>query len=382
MTEMSISREDWSLHRKGYTDQARHQEKIKEAIRDRLRELIHDESVILSDGQKVVKIPVHALDEVRFRYNERKREHVGQGDGGSRPGDVLGTTGDEDGSGQGGGPGELPGMDIEEVAVSLEDIEEALFRGWSLPHLERKEEAKQESETDVFNDVRKKGLMSNLDKKRTILNALRRSAHPAGTHRFQISPDDLRFKTWQQEEREEMQAVIIAMMDTSGSMGKYEKELARAFFFWMRRFLKRYYEQAEIVYIAHHTEAKEVSEEHFFSRGESGGTVVSSAYRLALELTETRYSPQRFNIYPFHFTDGDNVTQDNPTALKLFTELIARSNLAGYAEVSPYARKSSLWQTLEKIPKERFKQVMVRDKTDLLPALEAFFLSSETHKVG
>ncbi|MDY0322974.1 MAG: sporulation protein YhbH [Candidatus Carbobacillus sp.] len=377
--EMSISREDWSLHRKGYTDQVRHQEKIKEAIRARLRDLIHDESIILSNGKKYVKIPVHTLDEIRFRYNEQKREHVGQGDGKAQPGDVLGSFGDDSEHAAGKGTaGDMPGTDIEEVAVSLEDIEETLFKGWSLPHLERKEKSIEKSVTDRFNDVRKKGLMSNLDKKRTILNALRRSGPALRKTSFHIQPDDLRFKTWQQETREETQAVIMAMMDTSGSMGKYEKEMARVFFFWMQRFLKRNYQHAEIVYIAHHTEAKEVSEEHFFSRGESGGTMVSSAYRFALDLIETRYPQHRFNIYPFHFTDGDNVTKDNMTALSLLTELVKRANLTGYAEVSPYARKSSLWQTLEKINNPRFKQVLVRDKTDILPALESLFVSHES----
>lgn len=376
--KMSISREDWSLHRKGYTDQARHQEKIKEAIHGRLRDLIHDESIILSDGKKFVKIPVHTLDEIRFRYNERKREHVGQGDGMSRPGDVLGPIGDAaESSAEKGSAGDRPGVDVEEVAVSLEDIEEALFKGWALPHLDRKEKAMEKSTIDRFNDVRKKGLMSNLDKKRTILNALRRSGSASKSAPFHIQPDDLRFKTWQQETHEETQAVIMAMMDTSGSMGKYEKEMARIFFFWMQRFLKRHYRHAEIVYIAHHTEAKEVSEEHFFSRGESGGTMVSSAYRLALELIETRYPQHRYNIYPFHFTDGDNVTQDNRMALNLLTELVERANTTGYIEVSPYARKSSLWQTLETIDNKRFKQVMVRDKTDLLLALESFFAAAE-----
>ncbi len=76
------------------------------------------------------------------------------------------------------------------------------------------------------------------------------------------------------------------MMDTSGSMGVWEKYMARSFFFWMTRFLRTKYETVEIEFIAHHTEAKVVSEEHFFSKGESGGTICSSAYRKALELID------------------------------------------------------------------------------------------------
>ena len=82
----------------------------------------------------------------------------------------------------------------------------------------------------------------------------------------------------------ESNAVVIAMMDVSGSMGEFKKYIARSFYFWMVRFLKTKYDNVKIVFISHHTEAKEVTEEQFFTQGESGGTVVSSAYRLALDI--------------------------------------------------------------------------------------------------
>jgi uncharacterized sporulation protein YeaH/YhbH (DUF444 family) len=84
------------------------------------------------------------------------------------------------------------------------------------------------------------------------------------------------------------------------------KSIERSFFFWMGRFLKRQYEKIEIVFIAHHTEAKEVTEEEFFTRGESGSTICSSAYVKALEIIDSRYPSEFYNIYPFHFSDGDN----------------------------------------------------------------------------
>src|SRR5690625_1667509 len=120
------------------------------------------------------------------------------------------------------------------------------------------------------------------------------------------------------------------MMDTSASMGIFEKYVARSFFFWMTRFLRSKYESVEIEFIAHHTEAKVVPEEAFFSRGESGGTICSSAYNKALELIDEKYHPSRYNIYPFHFSDGENITSDNPKCIDLVNEIMHVSNMFGY----------------------------------------------------
>ncbi|CAB3391381.1 protein of unknown function [Kyrpidia spormannii] len=84
-----LSQEDWSLHRKGYDDQRRHREKVREAIRRHLSDLIAEESIVLSDGKQVIKLPIRTLDEYRFRFNENKGKQVGAGKGNSRVGDVL-----------------------------------------------------------------------------------------------------------------------------------------------------------------------------------------------------------------------------------------------------------------------------------------------------
>ena len=100
-----------------------------------------------------------------------------------------------------------------------------------------------------------------------------RKARPNGS----IKKEDLRFKSWEEEVKYESNAVVIAMMDVSGSMGEFKKYIARSFYFWMVRFLHTKYDNVKIVLISHHTEAKEVTEEQFFTQGESGGTVVTSA---------------------------------------------------------------------------------------------------------
>ncbi|MDQ3586106.1 MAG: DUF444 family protein, partial [Acidobacteriota bacterium] len=101
---MSIQRNDWSLQRKGIIDQERHKERVKEAIRKNLGSIVSNESIILSDGKRSVKVPIRSLDEYKFRFDYRKRKHVGQGDGKTKVGDVLARE-DPQGQGAGGGSG-------------------------------------------------------------------------------------------------------------------------------------------------------------------------------------------------------------------------------------------------------------------------------------
>jgi sporulation protein YhbH len=368
-----ISQEDWSLHRKGYQDQLRHQEKVKEAIRNSLPDLISEESIILSNGREVVKIPIRSLDEYRFRYNTNKNKHVGQGNGKSKVGDVLGKEPDPaQGSGNGQGAGDQPGIDYYEAEVSVDELEAILFSELELPNLKTKQEQQLEIQDIDFKDVRKKGLMGNIDKKRTILEAIRRNARQ-GREKFLISNDDLRFKTWEDVVEPQSNAVVLAIMDTSGSMGNFEKYIARTFFFWMVRFLRTKYEKVEIVFIAHHTEAKEVSEDHFFSKGESGGTICSSAYRLALDIIRKRFPISQYNIYPFHFSDGDNLTSDNEKCVRLVQELMELSNMFGYGEINQYNRHSTLMSAYRHIKDPRFLHYVLKDKSDVYKALKVFF---------
>lgn len=123
-----ISQENWSLHRKGFDDQQRHQEKVQEAIKNNLPDLISEESIVMSNGRDVVKIPIRSLDEYKIRYNYDKNKHVGQGDGDSELGDVVARDGKpEQGPGKGPGAGDQAGEDYYEAEVSMLEIEEALF---------------------------------------------------------------------------------------------------------------------------------------------------------------------------------------------------------------------------------------------------------------
>src|SRR5207245_541705 len=190
------------------------------------------------------------------------------------------------------------------------------------PNLQEKRLQEIESETIRFTDVRKKGAMSNLDKRRTLMENLKRNAAKGNPRIGDFLPDDLRVKTWETKVEYRSNAVVIAMMDVSGSMGDFEKYIARSFYFWMVRFLRTKYSNVQIVFISHHTEAREVTEEEFFHKGESGGTQVSSAYELALQIIQERYKPEDWNIYPFHFSDGDNLPWDNDRCVQLVHKLM------------------------------------------------------------
>src|SRR3990172_8067099 len=376
---MSIQRNDWSLQRKGIIDQDRHKERVKEAIRKNLGSIVSNEAIILSDGKRTVKVPIRALDEYKFRFDYRKRKNVGQGDGKTRVGDVIGRE-NQPGQGTGGGQaGAEGGAEYYEAEVNIDEIAALIFEDLNLPFLEEKAKKAVQSRKTQFNEIRRTGVIANLDKRRMILENIRRNAREGLGAKFgNIKKEDLRFKTWEEVMRYESNAVVIAMIDVSGSMGEFKKYVARSFYFWMVRFLRTKYDNVDIVFISHHTEAKEVTEEQFFTQGESGGTVVSSAYQLALEIIQQRYRPADWNIYPFHFSDGDNYYSDNEEAVRLADELIDTCNLFGYGEIgeegtSGYRRSSGALLSIFKDRlhrKERFVGVRIDEREDQYPPLK------------
>ena len=137
------------------------------------------------------------------------------------------------------------------------------------------------------------------------------------------------------EPKKHSNAVIFCIMDASGSMDSTKKYLARSFYFLLYQFVKLKYKNTELVFIAHHTEAKEVNEDDFFHKVESGGTYISSGYIRALDIIEERYNPEVWNIYSVHCSDGDNWPEDKKTAVQYLEKLVDVSNLAGYIEIKP-----------------------------------------------
>ncbi|MFO7171775.1 MAG: sporulation protein YhbH [Bacillota bacterium] len=372
------TRGDWSLHRKGPADSARHMEKVREAIKENLPEIIAEENIITSDGKRLIKVPIRSLEEYRFRFDPYQGERVGQGGGDTRVGDVVGRR-PREGQGQGPGTGrragDQPGIDYYEAEMTVDELAELIFEDLGLPNLRPRAEQEVPTESHKFTDVRRKGPLGNLDRRRSILESMKRTARATGEAEFRgFREEDLRFRVWEQEVRRQTAAVVIAMRDASGSMGDFKKYLTRSLFFWMTRFLRTKYQDVEIVFTVHHAEAREVDEEAFFHLGESGGTKVSSAYQLCLNLIQERYDPARWNIYPFHFSDGDNWSEgDNKLCVELVQKILPMVSLFGYGEIREPGYTSTLMQAFTAIDDPRFVRVVITDKRDVYPALQKWF---------
>lgn len=363
-------------------DRARHRQKIKSTIRDNIGDILAEESIIGRDGQRIVKIPIRSIKEYRFIYGENSAG-VAQGDGNQKPGDVV-DKGDPN-NGQGQGPGDQPGVDAIETDITLDELIAIMFDDLELPDLEKKSLKQVMSE-----DARKRkgkrhaGIRPRLDKKSTARNRIRRKLSVHGSRgidfekdeqRFPFHKDDMRYHHIAPTTREESNAVIFCIMDTSGSMGTTKKYLARSFYFLLYQFVRQRYQNVEVVFIAHHTEAKEVTEEEFFHKVESGGTYISSGYRRALEIIEDRYHPSLWNIYAFHCSDGDNFYSDNERALQAAQELCGVCNLFGYGEIKPAGSayySGSMLEVFGAIKHDNFQMVVIERKEDLWPGFKSF----------
>jgi uncharacterized sporulation protein YeaH/YhbH (DUF444 family) len=149
-----------------------------------------------------------------------------------------------------------------------------------------------------------------------------------------INDDDLRFKQIEEAYELHSRAVVIAMMDVSGSMTTDKKYLARSMLFWMVEFLKKVYDNVEIRFIQHTTEAQLVDEDTFFRKAESGGTKCASAFELANHLIDTEYPVDEWNVYCMYNSDGDD-WDVNQTTSEINKMLDKKINMLGYTEICP-----------------------------------------------
>jgi len=434
-------------------DVARHNERLREAIRKNIHHIIVNENIISGDKDKLLKVPIRRLKSWSFNYNRKRSEITGHGDGkgtlvkqaerpkvqcpscgnifpvdirtayeqavadgkeydflieidnhlanclsdnkdeyaegktGKRrtiPGTIIGKEQKSGGQGSGSQGGEDPGEEYYETDVPIHEVEKILFEELGLPFLEDKGHRKVKSEKYKFDDIRKTGPRSHLAKRQTIKESIKRRAKTGEKGAGPIFNDDLRFRSWEVQEEEESCAVVIAMIDSSGSMDENKKFLARSFYLWMIRFLQYQYDNVDIVFINHHTEAKECNEEEFFKRGEAGGTKFSSAYKLALNILRERYPSSDWNSYIFHFSDGENWSSDNVDLFPVIEALLDYPcNLLGYGEISedeskdypswwsPYSSKKDMDTKFGN--HEHFITCAISKVEDIAPALKKFF---------
>jgi uncharacterized protein len=370
----------WDLRRRALKDSIRHDKRVKEAIRKNLKELIAEENIITSDGKKLVKIPLRYLDQYRFRFGPLGS---GAGQGQGQLGDVIARDGEP---GEGSAPaGDQPGEQVYEAEIAVEELTRMMLDDLALPWLEEKDSQALTTTTYTFDEVRRKGAMANIDKRRTLLENLKRHAAQNQPKVGAFRDADLRFKVWSVREEYHSNAAVYLLMDRSGSMTTEKKYIAKSFFFWLVRFLRLKYKTVETVFIAHDTEAQLVPEQDFFTISNSGGTMCSSAYRVALEHLQRSHPKARWNNYVFHFSDGDNWEEDNPRCKAMVTQLLEHTAMLGYGEIR-YRDEATFygwvksfnpaWSTLHKelstIAHPRFVTVAIKQKEDVYQALQTF----------
>ncbi|MCA9565585.1 MAG: DUF444 family protein [Myxococcales bacterium] len=319
-------------------DHARFKRIVRGKIKKNLRRYMSSGDLIGRKGKDLVTIPVPQIDIPRFRYGQRNSGGVSQGDG--QPGDSLGS-GDQPGQGQ--EAGDQPGEHSLEMEVTLDELAQIMGEELELPRIEPKGKETIESVKEKYTGIRPTGPASLRHFKRTYRRALKRSI-AAGTY-DQTNPvvvpirQDMRYRAWKVDTQPHSNAVIIYMMDVSGSMGDEQKEIVRIESFWIDTWLRHQYDGIESVYIIHDATAREVDRDTFFRTRESGGTMISSAYKVCRSIIEARYPSEDWNIYPFHFSDGDNWSVDDTEECLsiLRDDILPNVNMFGYGQVeSPY----------------------------------------------
>jgi sporulation protein YhbH len=375
-----IVHDDWDLSEKGKKDAERHREKIDDAIRKNVKDVISEESIITKRKGKKVRIPVRGMRDYRFIYgsNDGAAGGVGQdGTGKGKAGDVIdsrpkpGQGKDGDGGDK---AGDQAGIDYMETEVDIDYLIEIMFQDLGLPWIEEKTKKQQLIPKGwKFETISKKGIQPRIHKKRTLLEAIKRMVmfeaeimNDTGCDEMtakraliqtmgdlvesielvkankvdntidptvQIEDDDLRYKQIEPDMEVQSQAVVICMMDVSGSMTTDKKYLARSMLFWLTEFLKKCYDNVQIKFITHTTEAQVVDEDTFFHKGESGGTACWTAFDKANYIIDTEFPVAEWNVYCVYISDGED--WDPKKTVRYMDEMLKKNvNMLSYIEIA------------------------------------------------
>lgn len=374
---MSIkSFDDWELSEKGHKDSERHRKKVDKSIRENFKDVIAEENIITKRKGRKVKVPIKGLKDWKFVHGPSKdSDVVGSGSGDGKPGDIIKRINKKGNKpGEGGKPGDKPGDDYIETEVDIDYLIEIMFEDLGLPFIKEKTKASQIIPKGwKFEAIVKKGIIPRLHKKRTMMESIKRTMMFIGEiiretncseddakralvqsfcdindaidivqkskidkdidpETIFIEDEDLRFKQIEEDVELHSNAVVIAMIDTSGSMTTQKKYLARSMLFWMVEFLRKMYDNVDIRFIVHTTEAKIVDEKTFFYKAESGGTYCYTAFELANYLIDTEYPVSEYNIYPIYISDGED--WDASKTIKEMDNMLRREvNMLSYAQI-------------------------------------------------
>jgi uncharacterized sporulation protein YeaH/YhbH (DUF444 family) len=279
-------------------------------------------------GHRTVLVPVKILEHARLRLLEPEvRQGAGQGRG--EPGEVL-QPGREEGE-RAAQPGGTQDGEIRFVVeLKIDEIVDWLWEELKLPELKPRRAAALDEPDYVREGWDRHGARARLDRRRTVKEAVKRRAVQEDPVAF--TNDDLRFRQLVKRATPSINAAVIFALDVSGSMDEAQRRLAKTFFFFALQGIRRQYARVETVFLAHAAQAWEFEESQFFQAASSGGTLASSAFRLALEVMQARYDPQRYNVYFFYASDGENAAEDREGAASLLADLTGQTNYAGYVE--------------------------------------------------
>ncbi|MBI4016421.1 MAG: DUF444 family protein [Candidatus Aenigmarchaeota archaeon] len=355
--------------RKIELDRARFKRIVHGTIKKELKKYISNTDLIGKKGKNLINITIPWIEIPHFTFG-RESGGVGAGDG--KNGESVPSEPSDRG-------GDAPGQHILEVELTLEELADIFGEELKLPKIEPKGVKNIVNETTRYIGIRRSGPESLRHRKRTFKEALKRQImmgtyipeHPV------IIPEheDKRYRSAKKIQQISSNAVIIYMMDVSGSMGQQQKDIVRTMSFWIETWLKRHYPHVEMKYIVHDVAAKEVDRETFYHINESGGTLISSAYTKCSELIDKAY--RDFNVYPFHFSDGDNGSEnDSLLAIQILRDsIIPSSNQFCYGQVKTGARQGNFIRNLQDVLLKEKKLVCaeIEDKDGICDAMKTFF---------
>ena len=324
----------YDLFSRGARDWLRHNQKVREAVKNTLPEILSGEDLMTGDSKnRSVMVPVKFLEHSRFRLADPSSQQ-GAGQGQGQPGDVLQPGRDKgDAQAQSGGTenGEIRFV----VEMKLEEIIDWIWEELKLPDLKPKRTATMDEPDYVREGWDRRGARSRLDRRRTLKEAVKRRSIQENP--IPIVNEDLRFRQLVKRATPSMNAAVIFALDVSGSMDEAQRRLAKQFFFFALQGIRRQYAKVETVFLAHAAQAWEFDESQFFQASSSGGTVSSCAFQLALEVMKHRYDPSRYNVYFFYASDGENAAEDREPAAAALKLLAAQTNYSGYVETGGVA---------------------------------------------
>lgn len=366
----------YELFSRGARDWLRHNQKVREAVKGNLPEILSGEDLLTRPGaNRTVMVPVKFLEHARFRLAEPASQQ-GAGQGRGQPGDVLqpGRPEGERGAQSGGTEnGEIRFV----VEMKLEEIIDWIWEELKLPDLQPRRSASMDDPEYVREGWDKRGARSRLDRRRTLKEAVKRRAVQEDP--VAIVNEDLRFRQLVRRPTPSTSAAVIFALDVSGSMDEAQRRLAKQFFFFALQGIRRQYAKVETAFLAHAAQAWEFEEREFFQASSSGGTVSSCAFQLAQEVIRGRYDPSRYNVYLFYASDGENASEDREPAASALRALAALTNFAGYVETGGVAtfrpRETQLAELFRDLEREGLPVGMspLGSQEDVWRAIREFF---------